>query len=312
MRCPVCNNIGKSIYNLPKEFICESLGKYYSETIGDDLGIIDYEMFKCTRCTLEYAEPQLPGSRAFYQWIVCHPDYYPDKRWEWFEVYTHLEQKSSEKMASLLEVGCGAGQFLQRVKNLRSLKSVGIDTSPSAVQECRDRQLTVSCDSIESILNTGRYDRNSFDYCVSFHCLEHISRPKEFVISMLSVLKSDGIIFLSTPYSPMSFETSWHDPLNHPPHHITRWNLRAYEELALQLGLEIQVFMPDADRLSARIRRSLRLRWYNRSIVSNRTMLFSVLKWPLDTFREWKRQNARELMNGKCVADVVLVKLYRR
>ena len=39
----------------------------------------------------------------------------------------------------------------------------------------------------------------------------------------------------------MSFEHTWFDPLNHPPHHLSRWTTTALERLAAVTGFDIAI-----------------------------------------------------------------------
>jgi SAM-dependent methyltransferase len=180
------------------------------------------------------------------------------------------------------------------------------------VHHCRSKGLTAYCESIESFLHSVDDHAAGFDVAAAFHCLEHVSDPKEFVASMVRVLKPGGKIYLSTPYSPMSFEGIWLDPLNNPPHHLTRWNFRAYKELARQLNLQINFFMPRASGILHRTLYALNLAWYGPfALASRKKMFLSVLAHPFDTLDEYMRQRSREKVDGKTVADVILVELSR-
>ena len=97
---------------------------------------------------------------------------------------------------------------------------------------------------METAIASGFLKPGEFPVVTSFHCLEHVSQPVEFVRELLRATARGGSLFLSTPYSPMSFETEWFDVMNHPPHHMTRWNLAAYRKLAEILGVKMRHFCP--------------------------------------------------------------------
>lgn len=310
-KCPICGAESKPIRKLKADFIVGQLESYYAETPPDNLDISDYEIRKCKNCSLEYAWPLQAGSESFYRWVTNHPSYYPDSRWEWFTVLECL-QKTNLVPTDILEIGCGSGQFLNLVKQIPNFRVVGLDTTITSVERCRSQDLEVYCETIECFLQNPYYENRRFDFVIAFHCLEHVSNPKAFVTSMLSVLKPMGSIFLSTPYSPMSFENVWFDPLNHPPHHITRWNASSYNELARQLNLKIKLFMPSASSLIDRTLYALNLSWNSPArLASRRSMVFATLQHPLITFKEWMRQHKREKVNNQIAADVVLVELTR-
>jgi SAM-dependent methyltransferase len=88
-----------------------------------------------------------------------------------------------------------------------------------------------------------------FPVVTAFHCLEHVKDPVNFVRELLRVTAPVGKLFLSTPYSPMSFEMEWFDILNHPPHHMTRWTVAAYRRLADEAGVKMRHFAPRSSAL---------------------------------------------------------------
>jgi SAM-dependent methyltransferase len=313
MRCPICNNIGKAVQGLSKDYILIKLIDYYAQIISTDLNISNYHLLRCQKCGLEYCSPMLPGGEAFYQWITSQDGYYPTTRWEWFVTIDRIKNSQPSTDISILEIGCGSGSFLELAKKISSGDVVGLDTTLSSVENCLEKGLIVYCESVEVFLRSTNKRQYSFDYVVAFHCLEHVSEPKDLVVSMLKLLKSDGKIYLSTPYSPMSFEGIWFDPLNYPPHHLTRWNERAYEVLAQQLDLHVNFIMPTASDILFRMLYALHLAWKGPSApFSPKRVLLAALVNPLEAAKEFVRQSKRMKVGGKVAADVILVELSRK
>ena len=121
-QCPICDSIGEPIRVLKSDFIKDQLQKYYNERLPEEIVFNDYEMMRCKKCTLEYAIPPIPGDEHFYRWIARHhPDYYPNERWEWLKVFEKLRE-SKVNTVNLLEIGCGSGNFLERVGQIRNIK----------------------------------------------------------------------------------------------------------------------------------------------------------------------------------------------
>jgi len=308
-RCPICNAENNLKKKLKANFLKQQLEIYYGEKILEELDICDYEILRCSNCSLEFASPMLAGSESFYQWVTNHSGYYPDYRWEWGCVLEKIKSHNSESI-NLLEVGCGSGKFLDAARQIYNLRAVGIDTTITSVEECRRRELEAYCESLDSFITNTNYEK--FDLVVAFHCLEHVSEPKKLIESMLSVLKPSGSIFVSTPYSPMSFETLWFDPLNHPPHHITRWNVSSYNELARQLNLKINLIMPQSLNVIDRVLYTLNYAWHGPAqLVSRSNIKIAALRHPLIAISEFIRQSRREKVNNQVAADVVLVELSR-
>ena len=171
-----------------------------------------------------------PGSKNFYEWIVRSHLYYPVKRWEWNQSIHFVKQNS---VKTLLDVGCGSGAFLETVKNLK-LSSFGIDLDPISVSECKKKGISALAMPIE----TAAVElKNSFDVITMFHVVEHLADPLNSLKQLSQCLNQSGAIIFSVPNSPMSFEANWIDPLNRPPHHLTRWNKSAILRLADLLGM---------------------------------------------------------------------------
>lgn len=308
--CPLCNSESKFLYEIPADFIEKNLAAYYGESCPNNLVLIDYTIFQCKRCSLQYAFPLKPGSSPFYEYVSSHSAYYPVVRWEWAVVIDKINKSLEETAVSLLEIGCGNGLFLEMTKQVPQLRAIGLDTTISSIEKCREKGLETYPESIESFLSN--INKRDFHYIVAFHCLEHVIDPKEFVSSVLMLLKPSGKIYLSTPYSPMSFEPVWFDPMNHPPHHLTRWNEASYRELARQLNLNIAFYMPDAAGIIDRALYTLNLLWNGpMDLSSNIGIKTSALMHPFVTCKEIVRQKKRSKVNNQVAANVVLVEMWR-
>lgn len=308
-KCPVCEHEGISIRSLEKKTIMNELEHYFAEKPPEEIEVIDYEIQQCKNCSLEYAFPLEPGSQSFYQWVTTRANYYPESRWEWLTVIEQIKNRKGQNLVSILDVGCGGGNFLEIAQKIPNIHLVGLDTTPESVSQCKERGFEVYCETIESFHQN--YPDEKFDYIVSFHCLEHIDKPKAFVESMLCLLKTEGSLFISTPYSPMSFEQEWFDIMNHPPHHMTRWNKKAYDELAWQLKCNVQYMMPPPSSILQRTVNTLKLVNFGRNqlTISKLKLLQSLCLNFTQFLGVLVRQSAREKINGMTIADVVLVEL---
>jgi SAM-dependent methyltransferase len=305
--CPICDSSTRLIKELPSVYMEKKLSSYYGkEHLEHNIIASDYSLLSCTSCSLEFAYPLTPGTHKFYQWITSQSSYYPSHRWEWDVVVSQIKSRSSHP-SRLMEVGCGSGKFLELLQSLPNLETVGLDTTDTSVKACQEKGLNVKCGMLESFLTLSS-EQDRFDYVVAFHCLEHVPDPKGLVASMLSALKPTGSIFISTPYSPMSFETQWFDPLNYPPHHLTRWNEKAYRELGRQLGLNTNFYMPKASSSLSRALTTLNYSWFGHSEAKPANqILLSALARPQALISEWIRQLQREKVNQKVAANTVLV-----
>jgi SAM-dependent methyltransferase len=306
IRCPVCNAQSHELYQLSSSRIKASLSEYYLKPIPNSVSILDSSLYRCSRCTLEHCHPFLGGDSSFYEWITKMPDYYPTNRWEWEVVRTRLQ--NANRRISILEIGCGDGSFLSTLQPLQNIRAVGLDTTLSSVQICREKGLEVYNEDIIQYAASQRTHQNRFDFIVAFHCLEHVDNPVELITASSLLLEQGGRILFSTPFSPMSFESLWFDPLNHPPHHTTRWNLKSYTELGSQTKLNVDFEMPKAPPLHVRL--AIALNFYfngKQNPQRTRVVLLRAFLRPYLLATELFRQIFRARVNGKTAADVILV-----
>jgi 2-polyprenyl-3-methyl-5-hydroxy-6-metoxy-1,4-benzoquinol methylase len=307
--CPVCGAPTVQLRHLKADFLRSAHEKHYGVEITSDLGFRDYDVIRCQKCALEFAWPMEQGGEAFYEWITRQRSYYPVQRWEWPLVAGLIKQYAADtgRAVRVLEIGCGAGDFLRMFGPGDRVHATGLDLTPSVVARCRADGLDVHCENLASYLAR---ESERFDFAVAFHCLEHVPNPKAFATSVAAALNPGGRIFFSTPYSPMSFERGWYDPLNHPPHHVTRWRARAYQALANSLGMNVHLRFPRASSASVRTAYALNLAWFGpHHMASPRRLAFAMATQPLRTAAEFLHQISREKIDGRTAADVVLAEL---
>lgn len=243
---------------IPRDSLSRSLSKYFDKAAPDGVVSGDYEMWRCTQTGLEFARPMVPGSTAFYNWIASVPGYYPANRWEYQWVADRLAGRAVRPKVA--DVGCGDGKFLRWLLDQRDAAVLGIDTLESSVEKCRAKGVEAHCGLIGDLLQADPSLHHAFDCVTSFHCLEHVPDPLGFMRELCSLLKPGGLLCVSTPLSPMPFESVWFDPQNHPPHHMTRWNVAAYRRMAELLAMDAEFHFSKPSGLVRSLYWSWRLR----------------------------------------------------
>ncbi len=93
----------------------------------------------------------------------------------------------------VLDVGCGAGEFLARDPQNR----VGVDIDPQLVDLCRARGLTAYCMSALAL----EFPDESFDAVRAAQLIEHFAPADaaRFLAEAARVLRPGGHLFLTTP-----------------------------------------------------------------------------------------------------------------
>ena len=224
------------VRKLSEERLKGELSKYFGRPYPNSASIPNYEIWRCEETGLEFANPMTPGDATFYSWITEADFYYPGERWE----YRRTIDEFLPAAKSLIDVGCGDGKFLLQAKGeLPQLDVNGLDNLEGSIAQCKAQGLTAYAGTIDEVLAKHPELEHSFDAVTSFHCLEHVSSPLDFVRDLLRLRAPGGSLVVSTPLSPMTFEAVWFDIQNHPPHHMTRWTTGAYRRLADLLGLNV-------------------------------------------------------------------------
>jgi ubiquinone/menaquinone biosynthesis C-methylase UbiE len=98
----------------------------------------------------------------------------------------------------ILEVGCGAGQFIRAIKNIKpKVKAHGSDISLEAIKSAKE----ISSDVIYQVSekNNLPYPDNYFDGVVVFDVLEHVKNPEKILSEIRRVLRPEGIFYCFTP-----------------------------------------------------------------------------------------------------------------
>ncbi len=185
------------------------------------------ELVECQGCGLEYFIPPLPGDGEFYREASLSPAYYAGSRFEFEVVARRLNQT-----AEVLDIGCGDGGFL-RFLQPRVRLAVGVDTNPEAVAKARKAGLDARQ---QELAEFARENEGRFDAACLFHLIEHLPRVQPFMRQAISCLKPGGQLMVAVPNRERLFQAPL-EPLDCPPHHLSRWSRRQLQVLGMLLGL---------------------------------------------------------------------------
>ena len=97
---------------------------------------------------------------------------------------------------SLLEVGCGAGMYLDLMRALGWSRVAGVDTSAVAAETVQTvLGLEAHCGPLEAI----GFPAGAFDFVAASHTLEHVLDPISFLAEVHRILKGGGTMALVVP-----------------------------------------------------------------------------------------------------------------
>jgi 2-polyprenyl-3-methyl-5-hydroxy-6-metoxy-1,4-benzoquinol methylase len=111
---------------------------------------------------------------------------------------------AGREKGTLLDVGCGDGAFLKRMRALGWIVR-GIDPDRQAVQRAREN---FSLDVVAARLEDHRFPGDFFDAVVVSHVIEHVRDPVSLLTECRRILKPGGKLVLLTP-NYLSLQRRW-------------------------------------------------------------------------------------------------------
>ena len=138
--------------------------------------------------------------------------------------------------AKVLDVGCGSGVLLARMKSL-GWETEGVEIDPGGVEAARARGVTVH----QGQLADAQFPDNHFDAVHSAHVIEHVYDPVALLKECYRILKPGGTLVIITPntagWGHRLFGRAW---LNlDPPRHLILFNTSTLRVAAEKHGFEI-------------------------------------------------------------------------
>jgi 2-polyprenyl-3-methyl-5-hydroxy-6-metoxy-1,4-benzoquinol methylase len=139
--------------------------------------------------------------------------------------------------ARVLDVGCGSGVLLARMKSL-GWDVQGVEVDPEAVEAGKRRGVPVRLGT----LHEQKFPDNHFDAVHSAHVIEHVYDPVALLAECRRILKPGGTLVILTPntasWGHRQFGSAW---LNlDPPRHLVLFSESTLRQAAEKAGLVVQ------------------------------------------------------------------------
>jgi 2-polyprenyl-3-methyl-5-hydroxy-6-metoxy-1,4-benzoquinol methylase len=221
---------GKSA-NVVDLFVVKELINGYKSDIGIDVspyfqGMTELPLYECPDTGMRFFYPDtLAGTPQFYTVLEKREAYYRDWKWEYDEAF-HLV----EAHANVLDIGCGRGAFLKKLKEEKACEVTGLEFNPNAYAQLCESGVRASMEPVET--HSERHEER-YDVVTFFQVLEHISAVKSFLTAAIKCLKKNGLLILAVPNNePYLFGFNKYDWLNLPPHHMGWWNAASLQKLS--------------------------------------------------------------------------------
>jgi 2-polyprenyl-3-methyl-5-hydroxy-6-metoxy-1,4-benzoquinol methylase len=190
-------------------------------------------LYQCNQTQLKFFVPlDIAGSDKLYEQLEKLDWYYMERKWEHDMALEDIVQGQK-----ILEVGCGKGAFIKRLRQEKDLDAYGIELNSSAVEYAQQQGIPVKQVNLYNLANE---QANSFDVVCTFQVLEHIADSKAFLEAMIKLLKNQGKLIISVPNHHSFIDDSDNNIFEMPPHHMTQWIPETFQELSSILPIKLQ------------------------------------------------------------------------
>jgi SAM-dependent methyltransferase len=237
VRCPLCNEtsaldaIGTTPYAAIWRDLERELGVACSAEVRATAPAAHTTLTHCRSCDLYFFWPIAPGDTRFYAELSRSAAYYnSDGKWEYGWVLRRIPRHQR-----LLDVGCGPGHFLLAARDEGHLVS-GLETNASVAAGVRDRGIEIAEDTLDQYAAKSPHD---FDVVCAFHVLEHVADPLSFARNLIRCARVGGAVVIVVPNANRTWRAAC-EPLDHPPHHVTRWTAASLVTLVEQCNQSVE------------------------------------------------------------------------
>lgn len=168
--------------------------------------------------------------------------------------YEYSENKDSKRLeypiveqmvahdSKVIDLGCGNGELLLRMKNEKNIKESGIEISESGVAVCQQRGLNVHIGRIDERLP---FKDNAFDYAICNVTIQMVMYPEVLLQEMSRIARFQIVSFPNFGFwrnridlllngrmpKPMLFDYQWYST-----GHIHQLSLKDFHQLVDDVG----------------------------------------------------------------------------
>ena len=233
MQCPLCRSAKtRKVRSIDVEPVIALWREFYQIDIRPEFhGVSQMELWCCVDCSISFFAPQcLAGSAQIYSQLADYGGYYVTRKWEYEAALGDLRGRQR-----ILEIGCGSGAFMTLAREEAGLFIEGLEQNAEAISEATRCGLRVRKATVEDV---AKQSPSMYDAVCSFQVFEHVAKPKEFLDACCTLLRPGGLLVLGVPNQD-SYVRHMINPLDMPPHHMTRWTREALHRLQAHFPLKL-------------------------------------------------------------------------
>lgn len=258
----------KSIYSkYNHNFIkrnCPTCGSSDYDNVEDFYN--SYKVTKCNICSSLFVNPSpnIDALNEYYRYSKCN------KLWDELSkkrnkkknnfivddrikvVLNYVDKiKCKEKNIKILEVGCGSGVFLSKLKkalenraNDDSINLFGIDIDDCLINKSVDKELNLFHTSVEDFIEEKN---DEYDIILHFELIEHLLDPLAFMKGLNKLLKTNGYVISTTQnVDGLAYIASNYNSIKllahsiYPPLHLNAFNIAQMTYLVIMCGFKVE------------------------------------------------------------------------
>lgn len=205
-----------------------------------------YPHYRCSRCGSLFVFPTPTHEELAAYYVDAARQQVSQLCWQGSSRHAHhawaWAARRAEELAGLgplLDVGCGAGQFLSFVHTLGWQDLAGVELSPAAAGIARKAsQARISCADFSDV----KLEPGSLAAITMWDVFEHLREPRDLLCRCVKLLRPGGVLIVSTPNARgLTLRTRGeHSFLVVPPEHLVIATIRGLNAAAESAGLAVR------------------------------------------------------------------------
>jgi 2-polyprenyl-3-methyl-5-hydroxy-6-metoxy-1,4-benzoquinol methylase/DNA-directed RNA polymerase subunit RPC12/RpoP len=219
--------------------VCGSRNIHYAFSLKE------HRIVRCDNCGFMFFNPQ-PSNAVLSQ--IYSSNYFIALGKDGSDHVEYLKESTADRYlnallgsddvssSTLLEIGCGRGEFLCRAA-ARGIKITGVELSEHACAEARSKLKEGQGDVIQGEIDVFAGQKEKFDYIVFCDVLEHVRDPHGFLRTVFNLLKPNGSMLCVVPsldsWSARLLKTNW---VGFKLEHLFYYNTKNLRSMLFQNG----------------------------------------------------------------------------
>ena len=212
-----------------------------------------FDVWECKSCSLRFTQdvPTEEKIGPFYQAdeYISHSNTNKgliNRLYQWVRNYTIakkvelIKKQSCKATGSLLDVGCGTGEFLAGMKSA-GWNVQGLEPDEGARAQASDITGTIIGEP-EELFSL----EESYDVISMWHVLEHVHRLHEYLDQYQKLLTKDGVLLIAVPNYTSTDASHYqeHWAAYDVPRHLYHFSPASIDSLMKQHGFQVDTHLP--------------------------------------------------------------------